>query len=74
MIVSRADLSLPASPEEVMYLTPPMMMKMTAIKPAIRMIWEMISVIKRGRSSFPETLHPAAFLTDSGAELLQTLE
>lgn len=68
-MVSLAFLALLGSPEEVIYWTPPTMMKMTAMMPAmlittLRMFW-----ITPKRSLEP--LQPAAFLTSAEAPELQ---
>ena len=52
-MVSLADLTLPASPEEVIYLTPPMIITITATMPSIPITQLRIAVILAFRVSVP---------------------
>ena len=71
-MVSLACLILPASPVDVIYLTPPMIIKITAIRPETRIMLLRIFVSISGTALVLEPSHPAAALTSAGTLLEQS--
>ena len=71
-MVSLACLILPASPVDVMYLTPPMIINITAMRPEIRIMLLRIFVSISGTALVLESSHPAAALTSAGTLLKQS--